>query len=566
LKSTGERRALLSTLPAGSGDQRLPIIVVVLSTAIFLAVAPFAKVALTPLPAFLPLYQSALILNDAITAVLLYGQYNVLRSRALLVLAGGYLFSALMAVAHLLSFPGLFAPGGLVSGGPQTTAWLYFLWHAAFPFCVIAYACLKDRGSPVEPFDRHPGAGKTIAGSIAAVVAIAGALAAFTVIGHDAMPAIMQGDRDAPAKIFVATVSWMVSLVAMLVLWRRRTRSRLDLWIMVVMCAWIFDVALAALLNGARYDVGWYAGRVYGLLAASFVLAVLLLENGMLYTRLVQALEGEQRERARAEEKTAELGLLNAELELKVATRTGEVARSLEKVRAAERARSQFMKAVTHELKTPLNSVIGFTELLKDEVPGPLNAKQAGFAADILAAAEHLLALVQGILEMSRIDAAGALITREAVDVGAMLAERVAVRRNSASPRGIKIHLNAAPPVGIARLDPGAMRRMLDVLLDNAVKFNRDGGEVRVDAGLAGTTLEISVSDTGIGVAREDLAKLFTPLEQLDAGVARRHGGLGLGLALARRLAELHGGTIDVESEPGKGSTFTLRLPLEEMP
>ncbi len=233
-------------------------------------------------------------------------------------------------------------------------------------------------------------------------------------------------------------------------------------------------------------------------------------------------------------------------------------------VMEALRAKSEFMNNITHELRTPLNSVIGFAGLLRDGVPGPLNAKQAQFAADILASGERLLALVEGILQMSRLDAAGAALERAPLEIGAALEERVAAHRKAAEARRVSITLDAAADAGSAELDPQALRRMLDALIDNAIKFSRDGGRVAVSARRAGGTLEIAVTDTGIGIAREDLGKLFKPLVQLDAGVARRHGGIGLGLALARRLAELHGGTIEVESEPGKGSTFTLRLPIQE--
>ena len=230
----------------------------------------------------------------------------------------------------------------------------------------------------------------------------------------------------------------------------------------------------------------------------------------------------------------------------------------------ALRAKSEFMANVTHELRTPLNAVIGFVELLKDEVPGPLNAKQAAFAADILASGQRLLALVEGILEMSRFDTGSAALQREPVEIGAALEECVAARRQAAVKRGITLALEVAPDAGNAALDPKALRRILDALLDNAIKFNRDGGAVALSARRAGGALEIAVADTGIGIARENLAKLFKPLVQLDSGRAREYGGIGLGLALARRLAELHGGTIEVESEPGKSSTFMLRLPIQE--
>jgi signal transduction histidine kinase len=230
----------------------------------------------------------------------------------------------------------------------------------------------------------------------------------------------------------------------------------------------------------------------------------------------------------------------------------------------ANRMKTDFMANVTHELRTPLNSVIGFAELLKDEVPGPLNAKQAAFAADIVAAGERLLALVEGILEMSRLDAVGTALEREPVEIGAALEDRVAAQRKAAEAKRVSIALEVAADAGRAELNPEALRRMLDALLDNAIKFNREGGTVAVSARRTGGTLEIGVTDTGIGIARKDLAKLFKPLVQLDAGIARGYGGVGLGLALARRLAELHGGAIEVESEPGKGSTFTLRFPIHD--
>ena len=291
--SASAQQPFLSTLPAGPREQRLALAVVLLSSAIFFAAAPFAKTPLAAVPAFLPVYQSALVVNDLITAALLFGQFANLRARALLVLASAYLFSALMAVSHALSFPGLFAPGGLLGAGGQTTAWLYFLWHGIFPLLVIGYSLLagearetdRARGSALAP----------ILSAMGAVFLLVCGLTLVTTAGHDALPAIMRGDLDAPAKVIVATVSWALCLIALPFLWRRRPHSVLDLWLMVVMCVWIFDIALASVLNHGRYDLGWYAGRVYGLLAASFVLLVLLLENGRIYAELVGSRESERR-------------------------------------------------------------------------------------------------------------------------------------------------------------------------------------------------------------------------------------------------------------------------------
>ena len=275
--------AFLSTLPGGHIQKRLALAAAAVSVLLFLAVAPFAKLALAPNQAFLPLYQSALVICELITAVLLFGQFEILRFRALLVLACAYLFSALMAVVHLLSFPGLFSASGLLGSGPQTTAWVYFLWHGVFPLLVIGYALLKSASNRTIPTGRTRFA--TLVG-IAATIAVAGALTLLATAGHDVLPTIMQGNRDAPAKFAVAVATWSLCLVALFRLWRQERGSVLDLWLMVVMCVWIFDIALAAVLNAGRFDAGWYAGRIYGLMGSSFVLVVLMIENGALYAKL----------------------------------------------------------------------------------------------------------------------------------------------------------------------------------------------------------------------------------------------------------------------------------------
>src|SRR5258706_8789234 len=178
-------RLFLSTIPAGAAVRRLALAFVAVSTILFVSLAPFAKTPLTPVTAFIPLYQSALIISDLLTAVLLFNQYSILRSKALLLLASAYLFTTLITVSHTLSFPGVFAPGGLLGSGPQTTAWLYMFWHGGFPLLVVAYAWLKG-GAP----DKRP-AGAMIA--LAAGLALAAVCAAtsLTTWGHGLLPAVM---------------------------------------------------------------------------------------------------------------------------------------------------------------------------------------------------------------------------------------------------------------------------------------------------------------------------------------------------------------------------------------
>jgi hypothetical protein len=253
------------------------------SAAIFLGCIGFAKVQLAQVWAFIPAYQSALVVCDLVTAALIFGQARIARSAALMALGAAYLFAACLAVVHAASFPGLFAPGGLI-GGAQTTAWLYMFWHGGFPLLVIGYALLK--GAP--PLRAEPS--RVLAITVASIVAASLAIAWLAAAGEAVLPAVMQGDRYTPAMIFVVSTVWLLTLASLIVLWRRRPFTVLQLWLMVVLCAWLFDVGLAAVFNGGRFDVGFYAGRIYGLAAASFVLLVLLMENAALHASLARSL------------------------------------------------------------------------------------------------------------------------------------------------------------------------------------------------------------------------------------------------------------------------------------
>jgi PAS domain S-box-containing protein len=250
---------------------------------------------LTPVPAFVASYQSALAINDVITAVLLFSQFAISRSRALLLLASGYMFTAAAAIVHALTFPGLFAPGGLLGAGPQTTVWLYMIWHGGFPLLVLGYSLLKakDNGTRIQ--------GSTGAAIVASVVAVIVATAASTWVvtaQHDHLPILLGGGHYTPVMLGVVSAVWCLSLAALVALWICKPHSILDVWLMVVMCAWLFDIALSAMLNEARFDVGFYLGRIYGLCAASFVLAVLLVDNVGLQAKLARLLRTLRREAA----------------------------------------------------------------------------------------------------------------------------------------------------------------------------------------------------------------------------------------------------------------------------
>jgi PAS domain S-box-containing protein len=271
-----ERGTFLSTLPAAPADRTAAAAIVAVSAILFVLAAPFASVPLQAVPAFVASAQSALAVTASATAVLLLSQFAVLGTRALLLLATGFLFTAVAALAHALTFPGLFAPAGLLGAGPQTTVWLYMICHGGFPLFVLAYAWLKeaDGGSRIEG-----STSRAICASVAGVVAAMIVMTWIVTAQRDLVPVLVRDGGYTPAATGTVAFVWSLSFAALVSLWFRRPHSVIDVWLMVVMCCWLFDIALSAILDIGRFDLGFYAGRLYGLGASSFVLAVLLIEN-----------------------------------------------------------------------------------------------------------------------------------------------------------------------------------------------------------------------------------------------------------------------------------------------
>jgi len=288
-----DRQVFLSTLPATRQDRTAALWVVCVSAILFALAVPFAGMPLTPVPPFVSSYQAALATSDIVTAVLLFTQFAALRSRALLILSSGYLFTAAAALVHALTFPGLFAPTGLLGAGPQTTVWLYIIWHAVFPFMVLLYALTKDSGARVAAPTSH-----AILFSLGAVIVAMAVITYIVTVRHDILPIMLAGGRRTPTMVGIVAAVWCLSLAALLALFFRKSQTVLDVWLMVVMCAWLFDTALSVIVNVGRFDLGFYAGRLYGLTAATFVLAVLLVDNVALQAQMVRLVGSLRRQAA----------------------------------------------------------------------------------------------------------------------------------------------------------------------------------------------------------------------------------------------------------------------------
>jgi PAS domain S-box-containing protein len=229
----------------------------------------------------------------------------------------------------------------------------------------------------------------------------------------------------------------------------------------------------------------------------------------------------------------------------------------------ASRAKSAFLANMSHELRTPLNGIIGFSELLIDEKAGPLNPRQREYLGDVLNSGRHLLRLINDVLDLSKVEAGRMERHPERFDLPETIAEVCSVLTPTASKRNITILPEVSAELRHVTLDRHKFMQILYNLLSNAVKFNGDGGAVRVlvrshDRG----TLLLQVTDSGLGISREDMPKLFMEFQQLDSSATRRHGGTGLGLALTKKIVEFLGGSIEVKSVWQQGSTFSVCLPV----
>jgi signal transduction histidine kinase len=236
----------------------------------------------------------------------------------------------------------------------------------------------------------------------------------------------------------------------------------------------------------------------------------------------------------------------------------GRLYRQLE---TANRHKSEFLANMSHELRTPLNAVIGFSEVLQERMFGELNEKQADYVNDIHSSGRHLLALINDILDLSKIEAGRMELEPSEFDLPAMLETALTLVRERASRHGIALALEVAPEVGSVIGDERKLKQVTLNLLSNAVKFTPQGGAVRLAARRDGASIEVSVADTGVGIAPEDQALVFEEFRQVGSDSARKAEGTGLGLALAKKFVELHGGALRLESAVGRGSTFTFTLP-----
>ncbi|MFX0101083.1 MAG: PAS domain S-box protein, partial [Candidatus Hodarchaeota archaeon] len=255
---------------------------------------------------------------------------------------------------------------------------------------------------------------------------------------------------------------------------------------------------------------------------------------------------------------------LNLELEGKIKERTKELQEAMINAEAANRAKSVFLATMSHELRTPLNSVIAFSEGLLEGFVGDISGKQREYITDIFESGQHLLTLINDILDLSKIEAGRMEFNMEEFSVADLVEKSVSLFKEKSFRHNIAVNVNVSEDIGTLVADERKIKQVLFNLLSNAFKFTADDGNVGIDVEKSGNEIHFSVWDTGIGIAKEDLPKLFQPFSKLDVSIEIKGTTTGLGLYYSRKLVEIHGGTIWVDSRPGIGSRFTFSIPTGE--
>ena len=533
LAETDQAQIFLSTMPARRGHRRIALAMVVVLVAAFAVSAPFAAVPLTRVEAFIASYESILVINDLITAALLYAQFAILRTRGLLVLASGYLFTALMVVPHMLVFPGVFTPTGLFDAGPSSAAWIYTFWHIGFPIAVLIYIFRVDRGNV------HGRARRSIALSVAAIVALVVALTWISTVGEPFIPKVMaDATRRASSIPYVSGSIWLLTLATLGALWWGRPRkSVIDLWLAVVLCAWLCEIMLSVILAPARFSLGFYLGRLYGLIAASVVLLVLLSETIALYALLVRAIATERIERGRR--------LSEMEAMLSHLARVGDL--------------GNVVTHLIHEVNQPLAAIGNYLSALQ-RLAAMGEAEKVAITIDKTVGQSER---AREIIRRLRYFVAKREIERKPEALATTIDDAIGIAQATTGRTGIEIEIMLDPRARFAFIDRVQIVQVLVNLIRNASEAMMESPRRK----LAITSrlvehdkLELSIADTGPGLPAELRDRLFQPF------VTTKASGMGVGLSICRFIIEAHGEKLQVADNPGGGTIFRFTLPVASEP
>ncbi|QND70235.1 MASE4 domain-containing protein [Tardiphaga robiniae] len=546
--------AFLAKAAVGSRELRFCFTLIGLSGLVFLACIPYASHLLHASPAFIAVYNSSSALNDAVTAIILFGQFSISHSRALLLLASGYLYASLMSVVQLLTFPEMFSLSGLLGAGPQTALWLCVFWHGGFPLSVVLFALFDGRGREIVTPPRIviPQAVAAVTG----IVALCWLAATWGAENGRLLPPMLDQNGFTPWQRVVNLTDILLVVLAFVLLARRAGSRLLHLWLMVVMGYWFCDVTLSSFINSTRYDLGFYAGRIYGALAATVVLAVLVLENSRLYRRLASN-ASQLKERATQLTQTNETLLSEIDYRHRAEENLRRAQAELARV-SRMTAMGELTSSLANEVNHPIGAIMINAETclrwLSDEVPNVERARQiASIIVKDGTRASKTVARMQQLFDK------GALL-REAVDVNALIGEMVALLQSEAARYGVLIDTELTECACQVTGDRAQLMQVLMNLMINGIEAMAHGEgphQLTIESERTdGNQITVSVRDTGIGLPALPGNEIF------KAFYTTKPHSIGIGLSISRSIIEDHGGTLWADKNVTRGATFRIALPV----
>jgi len=511
---------LISVRPPSAKQVQLARVIGGVLLAAFLVTVAFRHVQLPRVDAYVPIVNTVICLNDFLTAALLFAQFSVTRRRALLALASAYLFKTLILVPHALTFPGAFAPSGLLGAQLQTNAYLFLSQHLVFLLGAVIYTHLGDQRAILG--EQRSAALPIILSATVVVVAVVSVTWVVTHYGAHLPP--MMADpiyTTLEYRRIGRVLLILLTLTSVLVFWRR-PRSMIDLWLRVALCAWVFETLLAAIVE-ARFSLVFYVSRTMGAVSSSFVLLVLLSESLMLHTRLVLSMAAREQERE-----------------------------------GQRTAMNVMIGSIAHELRQPLTSI-----------------KANGFAgARMIAATPNDISEVRAILDDigDSVDRANEIIDsvrtmfaasprdRSSVDANELVRETIEIMRLELEAHGVTVHSDLASGNPTIHAHRGQLMQVLVNGMTNAIESVAGvpdrAREVRIRTrqGRAGA-VSIVIEDSGRGLDPELQSCAFQPF------YSTKECGMGLGLSICQSIAEAHGGTLTLLPGVTRGAVFRLELP-----
>jgi len=508
----------ITNLPPTSAQRRFALAIVVLQFVACAVIAPI-QATVPRIDGFIPFILAIIFVADLVTAVLLFSQASFSASRALLVLANGYLFSALIVIPHALTFPGAFMPKGLLGAGIDSSAWINVFWHFGFIVAVGGYTWLKgrdrrDAAIPISAFYL----------SLTIQIILVCALTWAATAGESFMPRLFSDDRTyVPLTHYIAGLQVLTAMVVLLLMWTNRS-SALDLWLMVVMCMLISEMGLVAFGVTARFYLGWYLSRTLGVALSVVVLIALLLESLRLQSAVSRANIMLQRERN------------NRLINIKAATSSivHEVRQPLASMTTAATAARKWLEKVTPDLDE-IKSLFGIIE-------------KSGFLAN------ELLSHVPKLFEDADRE-------QEPIDMNNLALESLKILSGELNDHAVNTNLELASElpaimghrVQLQEVILNLVRNAIDAMDTTHVERRLLTVRTRPDGGKA---IVMEVEDSGPGIENRRLAAIFEPF------VTTKPKGTGLGLPICSRIIERHGGQLKASPDCTHGALFQIILPI----